>query len=193
MEAFNNLSLRFATVYDQQYANDIAHEINISALLRKVAIAPRNGDYIFQKMIDGLAVIAIDNTTEEWAGFCALDVWDHQKYVANTGLIVKPKYRGKNLSDLLKHKLFELARIKFPSAKVFSLTNKEKIKKVNIDLGFKEVETREIMLDPYFNTGMNSWVDFIELLKQSDESGHKAMVFDPESVLATVPLSQSLG
>lgn len=185
--------MRFATVYDQQYADNIAHEISISALLRNVAIEPRTGDYIFQKMIDGLAVIAIDNETEEWIGFCALDVWNHQRYVANTGLIVKPKYRGKNVSNLLKNKLFELARIKFPSAKIFSLTNKELIKKINIDLGFQEVEAREILYDPYFNTGMNSWVDFIELLKHSEESGHKAMVFDPESALVAIPLTQSIG
>ena len=48
-------------------------------------------------MKSGNAVIALDEHLN-LAGFCYIETWEEKKYVANSGLIVDPKFRGQGLA-----------------------------------------------------------------------------------------------
>ena len=98
-------------------AEKICEEMEASAKARGTGIAKRSPDYIQLKMQEGKAVIA---TTKDgkWAGFCYIESWSHGKYVANSGLIVSPDLRKSGLARLIKQKIFNLSRVKYPDAKI---------------------------------------------------------------------------
>ena len=134
-----------------KYAQIICDTIAESALVRGTGIARRTPEYIATKMENGNAVIAFDG--DKFAGFCYIEKWGHGKYVANSGLIVHPDYRGKGLAKKIKHKVFEHSRNKFPDAKVFSITTGFAVMKMNTDLGYKPVPFSELTDDPTFWDG----------------------------------------
>ncbi len=164
-----------------------------SALKRKVNVVPRTPEFIKDKMNNELAVIALNPQNGEWVGFCYIEVWQHGKYVANSGLIVSPKYRGLGVSRDIKIKIFEQSRWKFPEAKLFSLTTSPAVIHVNNSLGYKVTPFAELLSDVLFSNGGNSWVNYIELM-QNESSGHSyvAMTFTPEPVNAK-PVFFALG
>lgn len=56
-------------------------------------------------MKNGNAVIALDGN--KFASFCYIEKWNHGKFVANSGLIVYPDYRGEGLAKKIKKVVFE--------------------------------------------------------------------------------------
>lgn len=134
-----------------KYAKDICETIAESAQVRGTGIAKRTPDYVASKMENGNAVIALDG--DKFAGFCYIEKWGHGKFVANSGLIVHPDYRGKGLAKKIKHKVFEHSRNKFPDAKVFSITTGLPVMKMNSDLGYKPVTFSELTDDQTFWDG----------------------------------------
>lgn len=134
-----------------KYAETICETIAESAQVRGTGIARRTPEYISTKMENGNAVIALDG--EKFAGFCYIEKWGHGKFVANSGLIVHPDYRGGGLAKKIKHKIFEHSRTKFPDAKVFSITTGLAVMKMNSDLGYKPVPFSELTDDPTFWDG----------------------------------------
>lgn len=176
--------IRITTSDDYLYTDDIIDEMAISAEKRGTGIRRRTSEYIKEKMNAGLAVIAINPDNSEWAGFCCIEVWQHEKYVANSGLIVSPNYRGMGISKEIKTKAFELSRIKFPQARIFSLTTSPAVINVNKELGYITVPYKDILNDPLFLTGCNSWVNYIDLMNgRHNSSEYIAMVFDPADEL----------
>ena len=137
-----------------KYAKVICETIEISAQVRGTGIAKRTPEYIATKMENGNAVIALDG--DKFAGFCYIEKWGHGKYVANSGLIVHPDYRGVGLAKKIKHKVFEHSRNKFPDAKVFSITTGFAVMKMNTDLGYKPVPFSELTDDPTFWDGCHT-------------------------------------
>ena len=75
-----------------KYADEICKMMSEAAMVRGTGIAKRKPAYIEKKMSLGGAIIALDK--EKVIGFCYIESWDNQKYVANSGLIMHPKYRG---------------------------------------------------------------------------------------------------
>lgn len=69
----------------------------------------------------GKAVIAFhkDGT---WAGFSYIESWGHGDYVANSGLIINPKFRKLGLAKAIKTATFFLSLKMFKGAKLFGLT-----------------------------------------------------------------------
>ena len=134
-----------------KYAEIICETIAESAMVRGTGIAKRTPEYISTKMENGNAVIALDDGV--FAGFCYIELWGHGKFVANSGLIVHPNYRGKGLAKKIKHKVFEHSRTKFPDAKVFSITTGLAVMKLNSDLGYKPVTFSELTDDQTFWDG----------------------------------------
>ena len=134
-----------------KYAEIICETIAESAQVRGTGIARRTPEYIATKMENGNAVIALDG--EKFAGFCYIEKWGHGKFVANSGLIVHPDYRGAGLAKQIKHKVFQHSRDKFPDAKVFSITTGLAVMKMNSDLGYKPVPFSELTDDPTFWDG----------------------------------------
>ncbi|MBS1559589.1 MAG: GNAT family N-acetyltransferase, partial [Bacteroidetes bacterium] len=134
----NSIIVREATVADAHFAEIITNEMAESAKARGTGIAKRSPDYIQEKMSEGKAVIAI-TTANEWVGFCYIESWEHEKFVANSGLIVSPAFRKTGVATLIKRKVFELSRKKYPAAKIFGLTTGLAVMKINSDLGYEPV------------------------------------------------------
>ncbi len=133
------------------YAEIICQTIAESASVRGTGIARRTPEYIITKMENGNAVIALDD--DKFVGFCYIERWGHGKFVANSGLIVHPVYRGHGIAKQIKHKVFEHSRTKFPDAKVFSITTGIAVMKMNTELGYKPVPFSELTDDPTFWDG----------------------------------------
>jgi hypothetical protein len=175
-----NIIVRLATSDDKQYAETITTEMEESAKARGTGIAKRSPDYIKQKMDEGKAIIAV--TTEgTWVGFCYIEVWQHEKYVANSGLIVAPAFRKTGVATEIKHKIFELSRQKYPDAKIFGLTTGLAVMKINSDLGYEPVTYSELTTDEEFWKGCKSCVNYDILTSKGRKNCLcTAMLFDPE-------------
>lgn len=141
---FNSLNIvdqqiiiRAANNNDTRYAPIITAEMEASAQARGTGIAKRSPDYISQKISEGKAVIACtaDGT---WVGFCYIEAWGHEQYVANSGLIVSPAFRKSGVAKQIKKKIFDLSREKYPDAKIFGLTTGLAVMKINSDLRYSK-------------------------------------------------------
>ncbi|MFN8335937.1 MAG: GNAT family N-acetyltransferase [Cyclobacteriaceae bacterium] len=178
----NKLIVRLATPADKHYAETITTEMEESAKARGTGIAKRSPAYIEQKMDEGKAVIA---TTQDgtWVGFCYIEAWEHDKYVANSGLIVSPQFRKTGVATEIKRKIFALSREKYPHAKIFGLTTGLAVMKINSDLGYEPVTYSELTTDEEFWKGCRSCVNY-EILMSKDRKNCMctAMLFDPVEV-----------
>ncbi|MFD1614605.1 GNAT family N-acetyltransferase [Gelatiniphilus marinus] len=160
------------------YAQIICDTIAESANVRGTGIAKRTPEYVISKMENGNAVIALDGKT--FAGFCYIEAWGHGKFVANSGLIVHPDYRGKGLAKRIKIKIFEHSRNKFPNSKVFSITTGLAVMKMNSDLGYKPVTFSELTDDQSFWKGCQTCKNY-DVLQRTKQSMClcTGMLFDP--------------
>lgn len=162
------------------YAEIICETISDAAQVRGTGIAKRKPEYIITKMENGNAVIALDDN--KFAGFCYIEVWGHGKFVANSGLIVHPDYRGQGLAKKIKHIVFQHSRIKFPHAKVFSITTGLAVMKLNSDLGYKPVTFSELTDDQSFWNGCQTCKNY-DVLQRTEQKMClcTGMLFDPNS------------
>lgn len=174
-----NIILREATPDDKKYADTITYEMAESAKARGTGIAKRSPDYIQKKMDEGKAVIAV--TVEgTWVGFCYIEAWEHEKYVANSGLIVAPAFRKSGVAREIKKKVFALSRMRYPNAKIFGLTTGLAVMKINSDLGYEPVTYSELTNDEEFWKGCRSCVNY-DILTSKDRKNCMctAMLYDP--------------
>lgn len=161
------------------FAKEITDEMESSAKARGTGIARRSPDYVAQKMREGKAVIAFhkDGT---WAGFSYIESWGHDNFVANSGLIINPKFRKLGLARAIKIKTFFLSRKKFPEAKLFGLTTGLPVMKINSEIGYRPVIYSELTDDEKFWKGCESCVNYpILLSKERKNCLCTAMLFDP--------------
>src|SRR5436190_23102523 len=100
----NNFKILIANESHLVFVETICAEIESSAKARGTGIAKRSPDYLRLKMKEGKAVIAFSETGE-WAGFCYIESWGHEKYVVNSGLIVAPSFRRSGLAKEIKTKI----------------------------------------------------------------------------------------
>jgi hypothetical protein len=183
-----NIIVRLATAADKHYAETITTEMEESAKARGTGIAKRSPDYIVRKMEEGKAVIAVtgDGT---WVGFCYIEAWQHDKYVANSGLIVSPVFRKTGVATEIKRKVFELSRQKYPTAKIFGLTTGLAVMKINSDLGYEPVTYSELTTDEEFWKGCKSCVNYeILMSKERKNCMCTAMLFDPVEAAAKLKM-----
>lgn len=162
------------------YAQQISEVISEAAKVRGTGIARRTPDYIISKMKKGNAVIALDSET--FAGFCYIESWSHGEYVANSGLIVHPDYRGQGLAKKIKRAIFEQSRKKFPDAKIFSITTGLPVMKMNSDLGYKPVTFSELTNDELFWKGCQTCKNY-DVLQRTEQKMClcTGMLFNPNS------------
>ncbi len=174
-----NLIVRRASPDDKKYADTIINEMEESAKARGTGIAKRSPEYIEKKMDEGKAVIA---TTHDgvWVGFCYIEAWEHDKYVANSGLIVSPPFRKSGVATEIKRAVFALSRERYPNSKIFGLTTGLAVMKINSDLGYEPVTYSELTTDEEFWKGCRSCVNFdILTSKERKNCMCTAMLFDP--------------
>jgi hypothetical protein len=155
----DDIVVRIADHRDEKYAVQITDEMELSAKLRGSGIAKRSPESIIQKIRDGKAVIALTKK-DVWAGFSYIELWSNGEFVSNSGLIVSPPFRGMGVAKAIKEKIFSLSRVKYPDAKIFSITTGLAIMKINHDLGFEPVTFNEITKEEKFWQGCKSCINY---------------------------------
>ncbi len=177
----SNFNILFANENHTVFAQQICDEMESSAKERGTGIAKRTPEYISKKMLEGKAVIALTNDGE-WAGFCYIEAWGNKNFVANSGLIVAKPFRKSGLARMIKQKVFELSRKKYPNAKIFGLTTGLAVMKINSDLGYVPVTYSELTSDEKFWNGCKSCVNYDILTSKNFKNCLcTGMLFDPNA------------
>ena len=165
----------------ERYVDTILETIAAAAAVRGTGIAKRSPEYIITKMREAKAVIALQG--ERFAGF------SNRQYVTTSGLIVHPDFRGFGLAKRIKDMTFTLARIRWPKAKIFSLTSGAAVMQMNTQLGYKPVTFADLTDDEAFWRGCEGCIN-VDVLKRTDRKYCicTGMLFDPEEHLpAKIP------
>lgn len=183
----NNIEVVVADESHEKYVDTILVTIEEATKVRGTGIAKRTHEYITNKMREAKAVIALDGN--RFAGFSYIETWEDRKYVTTSGLIVHPDYRGIGLSKRIKDMTFSLARMRWPHAKIFSLTSGAAVMAMNTQLGYKPVTFADLTTDETFWRGCEGCVN-VDILHRT---GRKycictGMLYDPEEHLpAKIP------
>jgi len=161
------------------YAESICVLIEEAAKARGTGIAKRQPEYIQKKIDEGKAIIALYG--DELAGFCYIETWSHNKYVANSGLIVAPQFRKMGLAKRIKRCAFELSRKKYPDARLFGITTSLAVMKINSELGYEPVTFSELTTDEVFWQGCQSCPNYDVLTRMNRKMCLcTGMLYDPE-------------
>ena len=172
--------IRIADSGDIHFAKTITDEMEASAKARGTGIARRSPEYIANKMEEGKAVIA-HTKDGTWVGFCYIETWGHNEYVANSGLIVAPEFRKSGVAKAIKKKIFDISRERYPNAKIFGLTTGLAVMKINSELGYEPVTYSELTQDEAFWAGCKSCVNYdILMSKERKNCMCTAMLYDPK-------------
>ena len=166
----------------EKYVDTILETISEAAKVRGTGIAKRTHEYLLNKMREAKAVIALDG--DKFAGFSYIETWQDKKYVTTSGLIVHPDYRGRGLAKRIKDMTFTLARIRWPHAKIFSLTSGAAVMAMNTQLGYKPVTFADLTQDEAFWKGCEGCIN-VDILHRT---GRRycictGMLYDPEEYL----------
>lgn len=166
----------------EKYIDTILRTIEDAAKVRGTGIAKRTHEYLFKKMSEAKAIIALQGET--FAGFSYIETWDNKRYVTTSGLIVHPDFRGRGLAKRIKDMTFTLARTRWPHAKIFSLTSGAAVMAMNTQLGYKPVTFADLTDDEAFWRGCEGCVN-VDVLHRT---GRKycictGMLYDPEEYL----------
>ncbi len=170
-----------------KYIDTILQTITDAAKVRGTGIAKRSPEYVATKMREAKAVIALEG--DRFAGFSYIETWGNKHYVTTSGLIVHPDYRGIGLAKRIKNLTFTLARVRWPHAKIFSLTSGSAVMKMNTQLGYHPVTFNDLTDDEAFWRGCQGCINH-DILQRT---GRRycictAMLFDPEEHLpAKIP------
>ncbi|MDO4949564.1 MAG: GNAT family N-acetyltransferase [Bacteroidales bacterium] len=174
-----DIDVMIADASHEVYVDDILNAIRESAKVRGTGIAERTHEYVATKMREGKAIIALDGNT--FAGFTYIESWGNRTYVATSGLIVHPVYRGIGLARRIKAASFRLARMRWPHAKIFSLTSGAAVMKMNTELGYVPVTFNELTDDEAFWKGCEGCTNHEILLEKNRKFCIcTAMLYDPE-------------
>jgi GNAT superfamily N-acetyltransferase len=175
----SNITVDFAREEHCKFAERICTLIYESALQRGTGIAKRSNEYIAAKISGGKAVVALDG--DKLIGFSYIECWGHGDYVATSGLIVDPEYRHLGLAARIKEKTFELARQRFPFAKIFSITTSLPVMKLNSRMGYKPVTFSELTDDEEFWQGCKGCCNY-DILQRNNRRMClcTGMLYDPK-------------
>lgn len=174
----DGIEVIIANASHEKYVDEILDTIVAAAKVRGTGIAKRTHEYVAQKMKEGKAIIALAG--EEFAGFCYIESWGNKQYVANSGLIVREKFRGHGLARRIKQRAFRLSREMWPNAKLFGLTSGGAVMKINTELGYVPVPFSELTDDEAFWKGCQGCVNH-DVLMRTDRRYCicTAMLYDP--------------
>lgn len=179
MEQETEIVVMVADASHEVYVDIILDTIEAAAKVRGTGIAKRSHDYVTQKMKEGKAIIALAG--EEFAGFTYIESWGNKQYVATSGLIVPEQFRGQGLAKRIKEASFTLARLRWPKAKIFSLTSGAAVMKMNTELGYVPVTFSELTDDESFWRGCEGCINHSILVeKERKFCICTAMLYDPE-------------
>ncbi|MGD9994578.1 MAG: GNAT family N-acetyltransferase [Salinivirgaceae bacterium] len=162
----NKVSIVVANEQQVSFAAQICTMIEDAAKVRGTGIAKRTPEYIAAKITEGKAVVALDG--KQVVGFCYIETWEHGKYVANSGLIVHPDYRGMKLAFKIKQRILQLSAQLYPQAQVFGITTSNAVLNINFKLGYRPVTFSELTTDPQFWKGCQGCVNY-DILQRTNQ------------------------
>ena len=162
------IDVMVADASHEAYVDTILDTIREAAKVRGTGIAERTHEYVATKMKEGKAIIALCG--DDFAGFTYIESWGNKEYVATSGLIV----------HRIKHASFTLARLRWPKAKIFSLTSGAAVMKMNTELGYVPVTFNELTDDESFWKGCEGCINHeILMAKNRKFCICTAMLYDP--------------
>jgi hypothetical protein len=174
-----NIEITIASKAHLSYVSEIEEALYQASLQKGTGIAVRSREYLTGKIVEGKAVIALANQGK-WAGFCYIESWGHNKFVANSGLIVSPDFRGAGLASEIKKRALELSSRLFPGARLFGLTTSLAVMKINSSLGYKPVTFSQLTDDDEFWKGCETCPYYDILVRtRRDDCLCTAMILDP--------------
>ena len=178
----DNIRIVVAEAAHEIYVDTILATIEEAAKKRGTGIAKRTHEYVATKMKEAKAILALDG--DKFAGFSYIETWGNKHYVTTSGLIVHPDYQGRGVAKRIKDYTFTLARIRWPHAKIFSLTSGDAVMKMNTALGYVPVSFNQLTDDEAFWRGCEGCIN-VDVLKRT---GRKycictGMLYDPEEHL----------
>ncbi len=161
------------------YVDTILDTIREAAKKRGTGIAERTHEYVATKMRESKAVLALHG--DRFAGFSYIETWENKHFVTTSGLIVHPDYQGLGIAKRIKDYTFTLARLRWPHAKIFSLTSGDAVMKMNTALGYVPVSFNQLTNDDAFWHGCEGCTNHSVL----EERGRKfcvctGMLWDPD-------------
>ncbi|MBL6647819.1 MAG: GNAT family N-acetyltransferase [Flavobacteriaceae bacterium] len=175
------MEITVASLKHIKHCEIISKTISSSAKVRGTGIALRSPDYIRKKIENNNAIIAVDK--DKFAGFCYIEKWGHGKYVAHSGLIVDPSFRGQGLAKKIKKLTFEHSLKKYPNAKIFGITTGLPVMKINYSLGYKPVTFSELTDDEEFWKGCQTCKNYDVLNRTNKEMCLcTGMLYDPKTI-----------
>lgn len=160
--------VRIANADDTQYSAVLCEWYEESARMRKTGIAKRNPVYLERKMRNENAVIAFDDQ-DQLAGFSYIETYEEEKFVVNSGLIVRTDLRSSGIGREIKQAVFKLSRTKFPNSKIFSITTSLAVMRMNTKLGYKPVTFSELTQSDEFWNGCKSCKNYHILIDNDKE------------------------
>jgi hypothetical protein len=175
----HNIEISIASKLHLSHVAEIEKALYEASLQKGTGIAVRSTEYLEGKIEEGKAVIAL-SSEGRWAGFCYIESWGHNRFVANSGLIVSSGFRGMGLASEIKKRALELSATLFPGARLFGLTTSLAVMKINSGLGYKPVTFSELTDDDEFWKGCIScpYYDILVRTKR-DDCLCTAMSMDP--------------
>ena len=151
------IDVMVADASHEVYVDKILDTIREAAKVRGTGIAERTHEYVATKMKEGKAIIALCG--EEFAGFTYIESWGNKQYVATSGLIVHPEYRGLGLAKRIK----------------------TAVMKMNTELGYVPVTFNELTDDESFWKGCEGCINHdILVAKNRKFCICTAMLYDPK-------------
>ena len=152
----------------EKYVDLVLDTIREAAKKRGTGIAERTHEYVATKMKEGKAVLALDPSKQSELG------------VTTSGLIVHPDYQGRNIAKRIKDHTFTLARVRWPHAKIFSLTSGDAVMKMNTALGYVPVSFNQLTDDDAFWRGCRGCINHPILeMKERKFCICTGMLYDP--------------
>jgi hypothetical protein len=182
-----NIKVLVADASHEKYVDTILDTIRTAAKKRGTGIAERTHEYVATKMKEGKAILAIDTDTQtelgdKFVGFSYIETWGNKSYVTTSGLIVHPDYLGMGVAKRIKNYTFTLARVRWPHAKIFSLTSGDAVMKMNTQLGYVPVSFNQLTDDDAFWRGCEGCVNHdILVAKNRKFCICTGMLYDPDT------------
>lgn len=144
----SQINIQVATVIHTQYIAQICEQISLAAQKRGTGIAKRDPWVLYEKIMQGNAIIALHEG--RLVGFCCIQAWQDDSFVSHSALIVVPAYRISGVGTAIKKAAFDLARQKYPQAKIFGITTNPQVMKMNTLLGYEPTNFAAITTDSNF-------------------------------------------
>ena len=174
-----DIKIKVADADDEKYVDTIIDTIREAAKKRGTGIAERTHEYVATKMKESKAVLALCG--DRFAGFSYIETWGNKHYVTTSGLIVHPDYLGMGVARRRKDYTFTLARVRWPNAKIFSLTSGDAVMKMNTQLGYVPVSFNQLTDDDAFWKGCEGCCNHdILMAKNRKFCICTGMLYDPE-------------